>query len=73
MADCAEPSPANYGTTVCGLSSAGLWGNFASSDYSCKSYDGVDGFYGECHESDGPRKWRGQAAYRQVITVSVAP
>src|SRR5262245_28842594 len=39
--DCAEPSAANDGTTVCGFNYAGLCGNFASSDYSCKSHDGL--------------------------------
>jgi len=70
--DCAEPSAANDGTTVCGFNYAGFCGNFASSDYSCKSQNGVDGFYRDCHESDGPGKWGGQATYRQVITVYVA-
>jgi hypothetical protein len=70
--DCAEASAANDGTTVCGFRYTGLCGNFANSDYSCKSQDALDGFYGDCHESDGAGKWGGQATYRQVITVYVS-
>jgi len=70
--DCTELSVANDGTTVCGFHYTGLCGNFANTDYSCKTQDPVDGFYGTCHESDGPGQWGGQATYRQVITIYVA-
>jgi hypothetical protein len=71
--DCAEQSVTNPGTTVCGFRYTGLCGNFADTDYSCKSQDPVNGFYSTCHESDGPGQWGGQTTYRQVITVYVAP
>jgi hypothetical protein len=70
--DCTEESATNPGTTVCGFRYTGLCGNFANTDYSCKSQDPVNGFYGTCHESDGPGQWGGQTTYRQVITVYVA-
>jgi len=71
--DCTEPSVENDGTTACGFNDAGLCGTFASTDYACKSHNTLSGFYGDCHEDDGPGKWGGIANYRQVITVYISP
>ena len=76
LRDCAEEDPANPGFTYCGFNYAGDCIDFTPefpNPYSCKSFDGEDGTYGDCHTSATDGHWPGLRTYREVITSYVSP
>jgi hypothetical protein len=74
--DCAKPDPANPAYTECGFNYAGPCRNFNTdfpTAYSCRTFDGAAGVYGDCHEEPGHGKWAGKnRKFRQVITTYVS-
>src|SRR5262245_20826266 len=73
--DCAQPDPEDPAHTYCGFNFAGDCADFTPefpNPYSCKSFDGEDGAYGECHAEEADGHWPSLRAYREVITVYVS-
>jgi hypothetical protein len=63
------------GYTVCGFKYAGNCGDYGAeygSAYACRTYDGGQGIFGDCHEDARNGRWGGLTKYRQVITVYVS-
>lgn len=74
LRDCAEPDPADPSHTLCGFNYAGDCADFTPelpSPYACKSLDGEEGFYGDCHADEGEGHWPGSRPYREIITIYV--
>ena len=66
LRDCTAPDPSRPGYTMCGLKDAGDCRSFSPEspdEFACRSYDGDDGTYGDCHAAGQ----QGQP-YREVIT-----
>jgi hypothetical protein len=75
LRDCAEPDPDNPGFTMCGLKYAGDCADFTPeipSPYACRSFDGEEGTYSDCHAGEGDGNWAGLRKYREVITTYVS-
>jgi hypothetical protein len=76
LRDCAEPDPDDPEKTLCGFNYAGDCADYSPefpTPYACRSFDGEDGSYGECHAGEGDGHWPGLKTYREVITVYVSP
>lgn len=75
LRDCAEQDPADPTRTLCGFNYAGPCDDFTPefpTPYACKSYDGEEGTYSDCHIAPGDGHWQGLKTYREIITVHVS-
>jgi hypothetical protein len=75
LRDCAEEDPANPGKSYCGFTYAGDCRDYSPatpSAYACKSFDSIQGIYGDCHNASGDGHWPSSKTYREVITVYVS-
>jgi hypothetical protein len=74
LRDCAEEDPTTPGFTYCGFKYAGDCADYSPefpSPYACKSVDGVQGTYEDCHAEEGTGQWPSLKTYREVITTYV--
>ncbi len=76
LRDCTEPDPDHPGLTLCGFNDAGDCRDYTPQvpgPYACKSFDAIQGLYGDCHNTSGDGHWPSSRTYREVITVYVSP
>ena len=69
---CADEDPANPGFTYCGFYYTGDCGDFTPqipSPFACRTFNALQGIYGDCYDEAGFGTWPGARKYREVITV----
>ena len=62
--------------TQCGFNWAGYCADYTPqypSPYACRKFDAQGGYYGDCHDSPGPGKWKHIKEWDRVITTYVTP